>query len=135
MICVITAEEVGRLKNYKLPPICDAHKHIPTMKAIARLHEGSAQLIEDGDKQYITMRRLRVLQVVKSGIGGKVGVVQLVIGTPPISVTSPEEPLMTFEQEQVACNKPPKKQRRAKPEEMAPVTYYVRNGRRDYGKK
>lgn len=78
-ICLLSAEEVGRLQHYKIEPCHKAHRHLSPRQAAAMYNKGSIQCVEINGEQYATPTQMYVLAPRKSGY---IPVIQRVIGIP-----------------------------------------------------
>ena len=84
-ICILSAEERGRLIHYKLAPVCTQHRHCNTKSAIAKIESGQYELVTDPTTgiQHIWQPPMHYLHPKKSG---GVGVVQRVVMAQPINI-------------------------------------------------
>ena len=78
--CLLSAEEVGRLKHYKLLPNHEDHIHIPSKDAIKGVQDEIYELVQIDESRYaVTRVRQYVLQR-KPSAG--IDTIQRVIGNP-----------------------------------------------------
>lgn len=76
-ICVLTTEEVGRLRNYELKPCCEEHVHIAFDEAIQGIIEDTFELIIDTDgRQYVYKSKL---YFIRPKLSAGVAVIQRVV--------------------------------------------------------
>lgn len=76
--CVLSAEEVGQLKHYKIQPSHENHRHIPAEEAIKGVQDDELELIVGTyGRHYVTPTKMHCLKAVKSG---GMRVIQRVIG-------------------------------------------------------
>jgi hypothetical protein len=80
-ICVLTSEEVGRLRHYKIFPNHQNHTHISHEDAILGLKDEDYEYVEgiNGGRSYLTKTKLHFLCRVKSGGKGGIPIVQRVV--------------------------------------------------------
>lgn len=78
--CLLSQEEVGRLKHYKLLPNHEEHVHIPAKDAVKGIQEDIYELIQVDESRYaVTPVKQYVLRRTRSGV---IDTIQRVIGTP-----------------------------------------------------
>jgi hypothetical protein len=64
--CVLSAEEIGRLRHYGISPNHDEHHHISASEAIAGILDDTYELIEHEGRVFVTRARLYFIRPVKS---------------------------------------------------------------------
>lgn len=88
-VCVLSAEEVGRLKFYGYAPCHKSHKHISDKQATKLVEQEKAEIVRGRDGvNHITMKRLYIL---KSKRSGPLRTIQRIVGTPMKHITPPSE--------------------------------------------
>lgn len=87
-ICIISAEEKGRLINYGLPPVCEQHHHCSTTQALKKVAAGLFEVVTDTSTgtQYIHQPPMHFLAVKKSGGASGIGIVQRVVMAQPTHI-------------------------------------------------
>lgn len=79
--CVLSSEEVGRLRHYNILPDHEDHIHIDTKEAIKGVTEEDYELVLGRNgRQYVTPNKMYYLRAVKSG---GIHVIQRVLGAQP----------------------------------------------------
>jgi hypothetical protein len=78
--CVLSSEEVGQLKHYKILPNHENHHHIPCDQAILGIKDEDYELVDGfNGRQYLTKTKLFFLRKVPSGGKGAIPIVQRVV--------------------------------------------------------
>ncbi len=78
--CLLSQEEVGRLKHYKLLPNHEDHVHIPSKDAIKGLHDDIYELVQIDESRYaVTRVKQYTLRRTASGV---IDTIQRVVGNP-----------------------------------------------------
>lgn len=66
--CVLSQEEVGRLRNYGIQPSHKDHRHIDSKVAVRGIQDDSYEIVDLGDGRYaVTETKIYFLQRRKSG--------------------------------------------------------------------
>ena len=80
-ICVLTAEEVGQLKHYKILPNHSNHVHISHDEAVEGMRLENYEFVEglNGGRNYLTTVKLYFLKRLPSGGRGAIPIVQRVV--------------------------------------------------------
>lgn len=82
--CVLTAEEVGQLRNYGILPNHENHIHIDTKVAIKGVQDEEYELVQGkGGRQYVTKTKMYYLRSIRSGGRSGIPIIQRVIGNQP----------------------------------------------------
>lgn len=88
-VCMLTSNEVGRLRHYQVQPLCSDHDHVSFNQALEKIQSGDAEIVEDArtGRTCLTPAILHYLAPRKSG--RTVAVIQRVKMVPPLIIIPP----------------------------------------------
>lgn len=80
-ICLLSSEEVGQLRHYKILPNHDNHVHVPHQTAVDGLKDEKYEFVQglNGGRNYLTTTKLYFLRKLPSGGRGSIPIVQRVV--------------------------------------------------------
>jgi hypothetical protein len=86
--CLLSAEEVGQLRNYGILPNHDNHIHIDFKTAFDRVLDETYELVRGlNGRDYVTLSRLYYLRALPSGGRGAIPIIQRVVSNQPKHLT------------------------------------------------
>jgi len=78
--CLLSPEEVGQLRNYRIEPNCENHVHITADAAIKGINDDEYELVEGTrGRHYVTRAKMYYLRATPSGGRGAIPIIQRVV--------------------------------------------------------